>query len=391
MGRLYVPRNFLDPTKVPMVPVEIDTTHPQAAGLTFLVIPGSPNWLRNIAYGNSIGLPVSGALPPAVMTPGTGSIMGGAAGPGLFTYALADAATAPFASSTATYTGTIIWFGALVSQTIAGTGLPWLFGWDNAADTTRPKLIYRDSTYYRSVTQNSTYQVISTTSTAGVSAMAATNYVQNYQVQHFDGAVTTAPSPTTSMSFGGSELLYLGGGSNAITYAGFIYSVGLPGSYSTTPNMLWLYKEPFAMLRPIVRQRWYLPSSGGPTILVPPTAGWNVLGNVPTMRGLFSAPAVDWNFLGAPSSNKSLSSPPTAPLSWLGNASQNVQKFSAPSAPVPWLGNAPGLLAKLTPATALWRWIGNSTNPGTLGKALNRRIGQMLNRTVRVDEDQIGD
>lgn len=254
MGRILRLSKFR-PDEVPTVPVEADWGHPLAQGLVYKVIPGFD--FQDIANSGLI------------LSPGLGSFEVSPRGPGYYTNNnINQAATGllpaslQFASSL-----TLIWTGTCGGAVSGGSGLPWIFGSDNAADNVRAWMIYNNSTKYSLAYQKSggtNYQDFTGVALAqpnGISLAVVLVPGINPHLYADGLQVANGSSPYEVPAYN-SNLLYVGGSSNSNTITGDLYSRAL-----SEDELVWRAQEPFGMLKPRRQVRYFLPIGGGSSVI----------------------------------------------------------------------------------------------------------------------------
>ncbi len=238
---------LLGPRVVPTEPVEIDWSHPLARGLVACCVPGGASGFADLCD--------NGAL-----TPGTGRMGTAQVGPGWETATFSDAATAPLETAWQISEGTIF---CRIFKIGAGngSGLPWIFGSDNAADSNREWMIYDNGSVYEFVGLG-TYTTFNNAANSVVTQQASlcVTFDASYSIDTYysgDNGFWTASGTGASSPSYASNLLYLGGNANCIVQQGSVYNYPLPADL-----VAWLAAEPFAMLRPRARRRVYVGATG---------------------------------------------------------------------------------------------------------------------------------
>lgn len=255
----------INPTQVPTVPVEINWGHPLAEGLVFCVIPG-------IALIDLAG--------SSVFNPGTSQTIGASdSGPGL--YFPSTTQTAPYAPVTPKLqlsTVSLVWRGTILAYLASNFGLlgaatgnpggvpsapynPWEVYYNTGASGVVTFSIIAANTSSDG-TANFNFD-LSIGQEVSLAASFDMNATANSYAAYANGIAQTLSSSSLpssgTYSWTGSEIIYVGGDwreAAASTSQGLIYNRIINGV-----DAAWLQAEPFAMLKPIIRRKYYLPQS----------------------------------------------------------------------------------------------------------------------------------
>ncbi len=251
---------LLGPKIVPTEPVEIDWSHPLAQGLQFLLLPAAG------AVGNRDlidGLSSSSVSAPIGL---------GGRGPGMLTTATGTGwqfNSSPPGNLRLNVGGTLFWTGLTHGTPIGGYNSAGVIGLVNSTVGWESYAL-QASAYTRSYL----FDYISGTSTqrvedsGGVPPVgehsAAVSFVVGGNIGMYrDGILsgsatwvgTTAPSYSSN-----SYLSVASDGNGARVINGTTYITTIYGRALSADLIAWLAAEPFAMLRPKMRQRWYAAS-----------------------------------------------------------------------------------------------------------------------------------
>lgn len=254
MSAIFRAPRLRDPRVVPTEPVEIDWTHPLAAGLVHLIVPGGARFLDDLSDTLAPMTLLGGSIWPSNL----GSqiyVSNGSHGADVFVGTALPITTQ----------GTFYTRGQFISSFYAGTqlygvqdstGYNYWFGWGT------------------NTTQGSAYVNISGTSYGG----PAVNFSANSPFS-YGGTFASGSNLTQYVSGAAAGSVTIGAGN--LDLSANTYVVLNSVLYNTSPyieaiqalcalwrralsadEMAWLDAEPFAMLRPKMRRRYFTVSSG---------------------------------------------------------------------------------------------------------------------------------
>lgn len=230
----------INPTQVPTVPVEINWGHPLAQGLVGLYLPGVAFY--NLANGNPLSVAATGSIGATKWGPGSSS-------------QLQDSYVPPYQQ---TPTNCCIWIGNLYSVSANAT----LFQGIYANPNTTPYAtygMYADATsavLYGQWNAVGNYNDVASSTTLSlgnqvVSVNWITEAIADFVNGVHNGGIVGGFSPTYS-----STSLWLIGSAGSYTAGVLNYNTSLPASLQA-----WAAAEPFSMLKPIIRKKYYFPQT----------------------------------------------------------------------------------------------------------------------------------
>lgn len=241
----------MNPTRVPNVPVEVDWSHPLSRGLWGAYIPGGRQPLQNIAQRTSLVLETAGNIVSTRWGPGSNA-------------QLYDNFNAPwiFGSGATTFSAANFWLGNFVSNSSNNITLSQgIYANPNSSpyatygvslSATTPTILLQwgaDATY------NS--QATSAAVSFGNQSIGV-NFVTDDITAYNNGA----PYGSVAGGFGAingtdTSFFVIGpGNSSASTALALNYATSLPPALWE-----WLNAEPFALFKPRVRRRYFVPAA----------------------------------------------------------------------------------------------------------------------------------
>lgn len=283
MGAVFRTPRLRDPRVVPTEDVEIDWSHPLAAGLVHLIVPGGARFLEDLSDTLAPMALLGGSIWPSNLGPQI-HVVSGSHGADVFVGTALPITTQ----------GTFYTRGEFVAASYAGTqlygvqdstGYNYSFGWGT------------------NTTQGSAYVNIGGTSYGGSAVSFSPNTPFSYGgtfasggslTQYVSGqAAGSAAIGAGNLSLGANTYIVL----NTVLYNSAVYIEATQALCAlwrralSADEMAWLDAEPFAMLRPKMRRRYYVvPSSG--TTLTPAAGTLAFVGATPTVEiGVSVAPA----------------------------------------------------------------------------------------------------
>jgi len=349
LARLGRP-DFFNPQNVPLGAFELDRTHPLARGLVAAWIPGSIYRWRNM-----VGVPYS-ETPTSIKY---------AVGP--------RSAVADFGSVTSTGGVSTSFNTALTDFTIeASIYIPALTGWNRIADKKYDTGFWfgrigatgdwgggiKQLTYPNgqgiTITQSAWHQLVM--SRAGSTQEVASDGNAVSGSWACDGTALD----TTAMKIG-----YNSGADEVFT--GLMERLFLWNRALSAGERLWLYREPYAMFRPVVRRIWST-SASTPTNITLTQVPWLWTGNAPGVNQKQAITASQkswaWAATAANVNAKTMISATQTPWVWTGRAPGANQRQAVTPTQVAWqwTANAASVSASvtITAAQAAWVWAGNA-------------------------------
>ena len=236
-----------DPTQVPTFPVEIDWSHPLAAGLSGVYLPAIVPF--NLVNNSPLAVNTAGSIGGTKWGPGSSA-------------QLTDSYV-PVWQQTAT--NCCVWFGNLTSLSANANFFQGIY----AQPDTSPYATYgfsanaSNGTIYGQWNTVGSFNGVDATYSASLGNQClAVNWVTQeigvFVNGALDGGMAGGYGPTYS-STSSWEI----GGPGSYTAAALNYARDLP------PSLLaWLASEPFAMLRPVRRRTYFVPASSGASLSV---------------------------------------------------------------------------------------------------------------------------